>query len=306
MATQKKRAKATRNKKVTDVNEHQNLVYTLGDEQSELQYEAAISDESVYRLKYGEPVNMFALVHPEFILVQEHWLKIGKDTYRVVCKVHDTNDPHKIANKWGFPEGCEFCAIKQRLYEEAPKDSKDAIDIRKRKIAKDVQAKASYYLYAIKGEGDTKRLRGKKIIEPFFENFIVRKLQLTKDAFDKFYTAYKEFKEQGFTSKDIIGLPVNFAGGTNEGGFTSIQSVEFYPKFKIKLSDIPDVPKTFGALDLVNSEQIDELLEKWNADYPKMLAGRSAKESKGKSKGKKTKVKNNAKKDGQDKDQKNS
>lgn len=241
--------------------------FTLGDSKSEALYDSTVSGSN-YRLKYGDPINIYALVHPDFLMVQEHWIKIGEDNYRLVCPVHLTNDPAKIGSRWGYPEGCKLCALKQTLYEEAPKDSKDAMDRKKRSVAYEISAKPAYYIFATQGEGDTKRIRGKKIISPYFESDVVRKLILSKDAFTQFRNA---FREQGFNSEDVPGLPVNFVGGKNAGGREQIQKVEFYKEFRLK--KVPDASKDFGGIDKVNLSQIDEVYEKLQIELPSLLSG---------------------------------
>ncbi len=273
--------KTTKAKAETKPRQHGSKhVMTLGDAESSARYEAASADESIYRLTYSDAVNMFALIHPDFLGVKEHWIKIGEDTTKVVCGVHETGEDQKIFSRWGYPEGCELCALASRLFDEAPKDSKDAMDIKKRKIARDIKANLSYYLFAVKGEGDAKRVKGKRILEPYFENRIVRKLVLSQAAFKTFYDA---FKDSDFTPADVPGLPVNFVGGKNEGGFSQIQSIEFYPKFRI--NEIPDVPIHFGGLDVCDLNVIAKIAKAWSAELPKLLAG-SRKDSTGKGAGK--------------------
>lgn len=241
------------------------LLFTLGGES----YEAAISDEAMYRLKYDQPINMYAILSPDFLGAKEHWVPVGDDKVeKVVCGVHTSGDNTKIFSKWGYPEGCPICAIAQRLYEEAPKESKDIVDVKKRSIAKDIYARLTYYLWAVKGDADTRRVGGRKVLEPYFEKMVPRRLILSRDAFDKFYKAYKD---SGLTSDDAYGLPVNFQGGKNEGGFSSIQVVELFPKYRLK--EIPEFNANWGALTHVTMDYLHKIAADFENYLPKILSG---------------------------------
>lgn len=267
--------------------------YQLGDNESMDGYEAGKEGSGgIFKIDYSASDNIFALVSPAWLSVQEHWIKIGDDRHKLVCAVHLTNDAQKILNKWGYPDGCPFCAFKQQIFEGTEKEDKDPTTIAKRDIAKDISSKLTNYMYAMKGViGTSKRIRGERIITPTFEDNTVKKLALSRDAFDQFL---EEFRKQGLNTVDAFGIPVNFITGT-KGNQTipSVQRIEFYPKYNAKkqFDPLPLPPKTmFGNLDKYDEKVSKEVFTAFEEAFEDIVVGKVA-GSKQRSAGKKGKKK---------------
>jgi len=250
--------------------------HQLGDQESMASYEASKEGSAgVYRIDYKQSDSVFALVSPAWLSVQEHFIKIGDKIHRLVCPVHATQDEQKIMNTWGYSEGCPFCRFKQEIYESTDKDDADPVTKARRSIAKDISSNLITYLFAIKGQVVLEKVRGKRIPTPDFTDAIAKKLSLSKDAFEKFYTA---FKESGLNSKDVIGLPVNFIiGKSDKATFSSVQRVEFYPSNNATklINPFPEPPDNmFGNLDVPDMQAIDSIFEEFENAYEEMVVGK--------------------------------
>lgn len=271
--------------KVKKETEKDRNLFSLGDDESDQTLDVAFSDDSYLKLENDKGHNIFALLSPDFKFIQQHWIDKEGERDRVLCGVHSTNDP-KIIAKGFSPDHCKFCDIVLTLYRQA-KESGDKFGEKKKKLANDTRSKASVLYIATKGEANKKRVGSKRVLEPFFDTIIPGYLQLTESSSEMLRS---EFRGQGFSGKDAIGLPVNFERGkkTSKAIYSQVMEVQFFPKFRIK--EIPEKLPDFSGFAVWNDETSKDLKEKsdkWLKDLGKLLASRDKKSEKKKTSGRK-------------------
>lgn len=228
------------------------------------------------RPDYKSGKNVFAIVAADYETVQEHWIEVDGKNERLVCPVmaiEDSSRDEKIANTYGYADGCDFCATKKELYENHPKDSSDAVDKRARDIAKHVSSKQFVYLIVVKGVLDAfraSRKSKKTITEPKFEEegLIAKKLKLSSNAFEVLEDA---IEDADFEPEDLVGMPFNLVGGKKQGKSFVISRVEFYPDHKIK--NIPK-PVSLDNVAVFDPKRYEKLFKLFKKAMPDLLSGK--------------------------------
>lgn len=239
------------------------------------------------RPDYKSEDNVFAIVDVAYETVQDHWIEVDGKTERIVCAVMGITDAtrdEKIANTYGYPDGCGFCSTKKELYENHPKDSADAVDKRARDVAGRISSKKSVYLIVVKGTLDAfraSRKSKKTITEPKFEEngLVVKKLKLTANAFEAFEDA---IDEHGFDSDDLEGMPFNLVGGKKQGNSHVISRVDFFPKHKIKR--LPKISISLDNVAVYDSKKAEKIFDLFQRELPDLLSGKKKLSAFGKAK----------------------
>lgn len=267
-------AKAKTVKKVTKKT-NDNLGFKLGDQKTVDTLKKADSQSGSYRLDYGNEINIFALVSPDFELIKEHWLTVNGETKRFACTVHETGSMSDIASRWGYDD-CPVCLHAKAIFQAVPKESKDILDKKKRSLAMDITAKPKYVFLATKGDYTSSFRAGQKKITPFFnKDVVVRPFELSKHAYG---LLEKEVMDNNFSPEDLVGMPINFVGTSGVEGkrkYSKIDTIVMYPKHRIR------VPKNnssdLSSLKKVLRKDMTVFLAKWEKEFPKMVAGISKK-----------------------------
>jgi hypothetical protein len=281
--TAKSRSKAVSSNGKSQV-KRSSKALTLGADDA---YEEGGGSRGFLRLSKDELDNVFCIVHPDYLVVREHFLSVDDQPLdekinRVVCGLHKFEDNQgDLVNAMGAPDDCSICIRSMNLFKEAKDgNEKDILVQRKKDLGHELKAGTAVLMLAIKGEADTKRLRGKKVVEPFFENKNVKYLSISKKAFDMFRDA---FKSHNLTSNDAFGLPVNFKRKKGKR-YMEVVGVDLFPDKKMK--DVPKQVPDFSGFAEYDEAVAHEAAEIIDRELPALLSGRRRPSSKSKSKSK--------------------
>lgn len=245
------------------------------------------------RPDYSSGENVYVLLEAGYEVVQEHWFDVDGKAERVVCAVMGIEEAalreEKADNTYGYPDGCEPCAVMDDLYKSYPKNSGDVANDRARKVAGKISSRQSVYLIA--GKGDLIKVRDAKTrktnTEPDFSGGLVgKKLKLSGNAFKVLYDG---IKENGFSKEKLVGMPFNLVGGRKQGNSHVIDRVDFFPEFKLK--KLPKSRVTLNNVCVYDSERMEKIFGLFKKVLPDFLSGKKNIDSRSKTRAKsKTRV----------------